>query len=209
MRTYETTKPIIQRNISNITDKLMERSKNGHGTFTGSIENSNSFQEEFQNIHSGAENSLQDKKYASKISQGTSNHNERRLNEIKSRELGTKISRHSKNVNQGALSISGKKILSSSNGSTNSQVQARKVKQSMAHKVKGSGSDTENNSWWLDLPYVLVRKTCLHIFIYCSFCLQYTSVTLFFIFPRFQMMSYFFQNKIQQKWKKGGCLMKK
>lgn len=47
MRTYETTKPIIQRSISNITDKLMERSKNGHGTFIGSIENSNSFQEEF------------------------------------------------------------------------------------------------------------------------------------------------------------------
>ncbi|KAJ8619525.1 hypothetical protein MRB53_028054 [Persea americana] len=155
MRPYETTKPIIQRNIYHITDKLMERSKSGRGTFINGIENSNRFQEEFQNSPSRAENSLRDKNYASKISEGKSNQNEGPLNEIKSRESRTKISRRSKNLNQGALSKSGKKIRSSSNGSTNSQLRARKSKNRVSHKVKDSGSDIENNFWWLDLPYVL------------------------------------------------------
>ncbi|RWR94663.1 wound-responsive family protein [Cinnamomum micranthum f. kanehirae] len=155
MRPYETTKPIIQRNIYHITDKLMERSKSGRGTFINDIEDSNRFQEEFQNSPSRAENSLQDKNYASKISEGTSNQNEGPLNEIKSRESGTKISRRSKNLNQGALSKSGKKIRSSSTGSTNSQLRVRKSKNRVSHKVKDSGSDIENDFWWLDLPYVL------------------------------------------------------
>lgn len=161
VRPYEKIKSVAQ-NTSNITGKIIERSESGRASSLSNIDNSGHIEEDFQNEPSSVEDSLHGESYASETFEGTGNQNEGSLNEIKSSESGTKSSQGSENINQGTLSISGKNILSKSNGSSKPQLQTRKVKQSMLHQVKDNESDVENNLWWLSLPYVVVRMNCSH-----------------------------------------------
>eukprot|EP00268_Persea_americana_P056681 TRINITY_DN6714_c2_g1_i4.p1 TRINITY_DN6714_c2_g1~~TRINITY_DN6714_c2_g1_i4.p1 ORF type:complete len:671 (-),score=159.93 TRINITY_DN6714_c2_g1_i4:545-2557(-) len=155
VRPYEKIKSVGQIETSSITDKLIEILDSGSGSSFSSIDISSHVQDDFQNEPSSAEDSLHGESYASEIPEGTGKQNKGSSNEIKSRETQSKFSQHSKNVNQGTLSISGKNTLSNSNGNSNSQLQARKVKQSMLNEVKDNQSDDENDLWWLDLPYVV------------------------------------------------------
>lgn len=155
VRPDQMTESVVQGNISDVIGKLVERSESEHSTSVSSVENGNRYQKNFRNDPSTEENSLHDKSYFSQSSIGAGKQKKGSLTEIKSREF-----LHSEHVNQGTSSAHGKQIRSSKNGSSNSQLGARRVKQSVLHKVKDGKSNLENDLWWLDLPYVLAIILC-------------------------------------------------